>query len=175
MQAKAFGFADLEARRAFRLDTICRVFCVTKTFAARPHSCTSGLKEKADRKCGCFTLIVLQVTVAFMMLVEDGLVRLEDPVAKFLPAFADVQVNPWFWKISSLRAECISICSKCLHGRMYTCVYAKNMTLHIYLQAHVFWFLNCMLWTWHELRDASRLHRKPSALHCWSLWRQEIL
>lgn len=64
VQARAFGFADLEARRAFRLDTICRVFCVTKTF----------------------------VTVAFMMLVEDGLVRLEDPVAKFLPSFADVQV-----------------------------------------------------------------------------------
>ncbi|CAE7399438.1 unnamed protein product [Symbiodinium sp. CCMP2456] len=64
VQARAFGFADLEARRAFRLDTICRVFCVTKTF----------------------------VTVAFMMLVEDGLVRPEDPVAKFLPSFADVQV-----------------------------------------------------------------------------------
>ena len=32
VQARAFGFADLEARRAFRLDTICRVFCVTKTF-----------------------------------------------------------------------------------------------------------------------------------------------
>ncbi|CAE7881698.1 unnamed protein product, partial [Symbiodinium sp. KB8] len=64
VQARAFGFADLEARRAFRLDTICRVFCVTKTF----------------------------VTVAFMLLVEDGLVRLEDPVAKFLPSFADVQV-----------------------------------------------------------------------------------
>ena len=36
VQAKAFGFADLEAHRAFRLDTICRVFCVTKTFALEP-------------------------------------------------------------------------------------------------------------------------------------------
>eukprot|EP00438_Fugacium_kawagutii_P018511 Skav201484 [mRNA] locus=scaffold828:220161:223742:- [translate_table: standard] len=31
------------------------------------------------------------VTVAFMMQVEQGKVRLDDPVAKFLPAFADVQ------------------------------------------------------------------------------------
>ena len=28
-----------------------------------------------------------------MMLVEDGLVRLEDPVTKFLPSFADVQAH----------------------------------------------------------------------------------
>ncbi|CAJ1430789.1 unnamed protein product [Effrenium voratum] len=64
IQASAFGKADLEANRSFRLDTICRVFCLTKSF----------------------------VTVAFMMLVEEGRVRLEDPVAKFLPAFASVQV-----------------------------------------------------------------------------------
>ena len=38
-------------------------------------------------------LLRAKVTVAFMMLVEDGLVRLEDPVAKFLPAFTDVQVH----------------------------------------------------------------------------------
>ena len=34
-----------------------------------------------------------EVTVAFMMQVEQGKVRLDDPVAKFLPAFADVQVG----------------------------------------------------------------------------------
>ena len=35
---------------------------------------------------------MIEVTVAFMMQVEQGKVRLDDPVAKFLPAFADVQV-----------------------------------------------------------------------------------
>ena len=33
------------------------------------------------------------MTVAFMILVEQGRVRLDDPVAKFLPAFADVQAD----------------------------------------------------------------------------------
>eukprot|EP00928_Gymnodinium_smaydae_P075509 TRINITY_DN58537_c0_g1_i1.p1 TRINITY_DN58537_c0_g1~~TRINITY_DN58537_c0_g1_i1.p1 ORF type:complete len:513 (+),score=50.03 TRINITY_DN58537_c0_g1_i1:132-1670(+) len=64
VQAQAFGYADLEMRKPFRLDTICRIFCVTKTY----------------------------VTVVFMMLVEEGRVRLEDPVAKFLPEFADIMV-----------------------------------------------------------------------------------
>lgn len=64
IHARAFGYADLETKRPFRLDTICRTFCLTKTY----------------------------VTVAFMMQVEQGKVRLDDPVAKFLPAFADVQV-----------------------------------------------------------------------------------
>ena len=36
---------------------------------------------------------MIEVTVAFMMQVEQGKVRLDDPVAKFLPAFADVQVG----------------------------------------------------------------------------------
>ncbi|CAK9117901.1 unnamed protein product [Durusdinium trenchii] len=64
IHARAFGYADLESKKPFRLDTICRTFCLTKSF----------------------------VTVAFMMLVEQGKVRFEDPVAKFLPAFADIQV-----------------------------------------------------------------------------------
>lgn len=64
IHARAFGFADLETKRPFSLDTLCRTFCLTKTY----------------------------VTVAFMILVEQGRVRLDDPVAKFLPAFADVQV-----------------------------------------------------------------------------------
>ena len=38
-----------------------------------------------------------QVTVAFMMLVEQGKVRFEDPVAKFLPAFADIQASTVRW------------------------------------------------------------------------------
>jgi len=63
-QAEAFGYADLETGRPFKLDTLCRIFCMTKSY----------------------------VTVAFMMLVEEGRVHLEDPVAKFLPAFAGVQV-----------------------------------------------------------------------------------
>ena len=37
IQASAFGKADLEANRSFRLDTICRVFCLTKSFATRMH------------------------------------------------------------------------------------------------------------------------------------------
>jgi CubicO group peptidase (beta-lactamase class C family) len=64
VQAKAFGFADLEVQRPFRLDSICRVYCVTKTY----------------------------VTVLFMMLVEQGRARLEDPVSQYIPAFANVEV-----------------------------------------------------------------------------------
>ncbi len=33
------------------------------------------------------------VSVAAMMLVEDGVIQLTDPVSKFLPAFKDMQVS----------------------------------------------------------------------------------
>ena len=33
------------------------------------------------------------VSVAAMMLVEDGVIQLTDPIAKFLPAFKDMQVS----------------------------------------------------------------------------------
>ena len=42
---------------------------------------------------GIWSLETTQVTVAFMILVEQGRVRLDDSVAKFLPAFADVQAD----------------------------------------------------------------------------------
>jgi CubicO group peptidase (beta-lactamase class C family) len=59
LKASAFGCADLETRRPWRFDTICRLYSMTKTVAV----------------CG------------LMSLVEEGLIRLEDPVAKFLPSF----------------------------------------------------------------------------------------
>ena len=33
------------------------------------------------------------VSVAAMMLVEDGVIQLTDPISKFLPAFKDMQVS----------------------------------------------------------------------------------
>lgn len=32
IHARAFGFADLETKRPFSLDTLCRTFCLTKTY-----------------------------------------------------------------------------------------------------------------------------------------------
>lgn len=61
-----YGYADLEAKKPFRMDTICRIVCMTKSYVA----------------------------TAFMTLVDEGLVRLEDRLDMYLPAFADVRVLP---------------------------------------------------------------------------------
>lgn len=58
------GRADLETRRPFERDTIVRVYSMTKPVT----------------------------TVAAMMLYEAGCFQLDDPVAKFLPEFADTRV-----------------------------------------------------------------------------------
>jgi CubicO group peptidase (beta-lactamase class C family) len=61
---KAHGYADLESRRAMRVDDIFHLQSMTKPIA----------------------------TVAVLQLMERGLLQLSDPVAKFLPAFADMKV-----------------------------------------------------------------------------------
>lgn len=166
IHARAFGFADLETKRPFSLDTLCRTFCLTKTYVPLAWSkwlemdqtwCSletikmwlitelatlpeyycvflqalregdlkgldnnggllaeimwdpglKGLQGNSklpwEVRCWCsqhsvrwawfWSLEKTQVTVAFMILVEQGRVRLDDPVAKFLPAFADVQAD----------------------------------------------------------------------------------
>lgn len=62
--AQAFGWADREARRPMDLGTLFRIASQTKAVTS----------------------------VAAMTLVEDGLLRLGDPVAKFLPGFATARV-----------------------------------------------------------------------------------
>jgi CubicO group peptidase (beta-lactamase class C family) len=59
------GFADLERKAPVKDDTIFRIYSMTKPIAS----------------------------VAAMMLVEDGVIQLTDPVSKFLPAFKDIQVS----------------------------------------------------------------------------------
>ncbi|MFC2046568.1 serine hydrolase domain-containing protein, partial [Chloroflexota bacterium] len=59
-----FGMMDLNAAKPMELDTIFRIYSMTK-----PLTC-----------------------VALMMLFEQGLVRLTDPVTRFVPAFGRVKV-----------------------------------------------------------------------------------
>ena len=61
----AIGFQDKGAETPMKLDSIFRIYSMTKPF----------------------------VSVAAMMLVEDGVIQLTDPVSKFLPAFKDMQVS----------------------------------------------------------------------------------
>ncbi|MCE4552983.1 serine hydrolase domain-containing protein [Roseateles cellulosilyticus] len=61
---KAYGQQDIENARPMRTDTIFRIASMTKALT----------------------------TVAAMMLYEEGLFLLKDPVARYLPAFANVQV-----------------------------------------------------------------------------------
>ena len=62
---EAFGAQDKSAERTMAKDSIFRIYSMTKPLAS----------------------------VGAMILVEDGKVQLTDPVAKFLPAFKDVQVS----------------------------------------------------------------------------------
>jgi CubicO group peptidase (beta-lactamase class C family) len=60
----AIGMADVERKIPMREDTIFRIYSMTKPLT----------------------------TVAFMMLVEEGLVALDDPVHRFIPAWKDLGV-----------------------------------------------------------------------------------
>jgi CubicO group peptidase (beta-lactamase class C family) len=60
-----FGVRDVESQRPMTADTIFRIFSMSKPITS----------------------------VAAMMLVEDGKLSLDDPVAKYIPAFADVKVG----------------------------------------------------------------------------------
>lgn len=62
---KAQGLADIERRKAIEKDTIFRFYSMSK-----PITCT-----------------------AVMTLVDDGRVKLDDPVKKYIPEFADMQVR----------------------------------------------------------------------------------
>src|SRR5438477_5191821 len=59
------GFQDKAANTPMALDSIFRIYSMTKPL----------------------------VSVAAMMLVEDGVIQLTDPISKFLPAFKDMQVS----------------------------------------------------------------------------------
>lgn len=59
------GFRDPDAGLPFELDTICRLFSMTKPVTS----------------------------VAALILFEEGLISLSDPVERFIPAFADVRVH----------------------------------------------------------------------------------
>src|SRR5947209_835136 len=61
----AIGSQDKGANTPMRLDSIFRIYSMTKPLAS----------------------------VAAMILVEDGVIQLTDPVSKFLPAFKDMQVS----------------------------------------------------------------------------------
>ena len=61
----AIGFQDKGANTPMKLDSIFRIYSMTKPLAS----------------------------VAAMMLVEDGIIQLTDPISKFLPAFKDMQVS----------------------------------------------------------------------------------
>jgi len=63
--ADAVGFQDKTAGKAMALDSVFRIYSMTKPL----------------------------VSVAAMMLVEDGKIQLTDPVAKFLPAFKGQRVS----------------------------------------------------------------------------------
>lgn len=65
IHAGAWGSADIEAKTRFDVDTLCRMVCATKPY----------------------------VVVAFMTLVEEGLVSLDDQLGKYIPSFANVQVR----------------------------------------------------------------------------------
>src|SRR5262249_55446975 len=61
----AIGFQDKGANTPMKPDSIFRIYSMTKPLAS----------------------------VAGMMLVEDGVIQLTDPISKFLPAFKDMQVS----------------------------------------------------------------------------------
>jgi CubicO group peptidase (beta-lactamase class C family) len=63
--AKCFGVRDVAGRQPMTPDTIFRLYSMTKPITS----------------------------VAIMMLVEDGKVSLDDPVEKYIPAFADTKVG----------------------------------------------------------------------------------
>ena len=61
---ESFGVRDVDSRRPMTADTIFRLYSMSKAITS----------------------------VAAMMLVDDGKLRLDDPLSKYIPAFADVKV-----------------------------------------------------------------------------------
>jgi CubicO group peptidase (beta-lactamase class C family) len=59
-----FGMADVEAGRPMQLDTLFRIYSMTKPIT----------------------------TTAALMLLEEGRIRLADPISRYIPAFKDVKV-----------------------------------------------------------------------------------
>jgi CubicO group peptidase (beta-lactamase class C family) len=74
--ASALGVRDPKGTDPMRLDTIFRIYSMTKPM----------------------------VSVAAMILVEDGALQLTDPVAKWLPAFKDVKVSTSSGEVAAQRA-----------------------------------------------------------------------
>ena len=64
MHTASAGYADLEADRPMTADTVVRIASMTKPVTA----------------------------VAALMLIEDGVIALDDPVSEYIPAFANVRV-----------------------------------------------------------------------------------
>jgi CubicO group peptidase (beta-lactamase class C family) len=62
---ESFGVRDVESKRPMTADTIFRLYSMSKPITS----------------------------VAAMMLVEDGKLRLDDPVSKYIPAFTDLKVG----------------------------------------------------------------------------------
>jgi len=63
-QFEAYGYADMENKIPLKKDSLFRIYSMTKPITG----------------------------VALMMLIEDGKLRLEDPVKKYIPGFNDTQV-----------------------------------------------------------------------------------
>ncbi|NIO71970.1 MAG: serine hydrolase [Anaerolineae bacterium] len=72
-----FGYQDIETRKPMELDTIFRIYSMTKPITS----------------------------VALMMLFEHGLVRLTDPVTKFIPEFKKVKVFVSEGELADLERE----------------------------------------------------------------------
>ena len=72
-----FGYQDVETRKPMELDTIFRIYSMTKPITS----------------------------VALMMLFEHGLVRLTDPVTKFIPEFSKLKVFVNEGKLADLERE----------------------------------------------------------------------
>jgi CubicO group peptidase (beta-lactamase class C family) len=76
VHASALGVRDPKGAEPMRTDTIFRIYSMTKPI----------------------------VSVAAMILVEDGALQLMDPVAKWLPAFKDVKVSTSAGEVAAQRA-----------------------------------------------------------------------
>ena len=72
-----FGYQDLESKKPMALDTIFRIYSMTKPITG----------------------------VAFMMLYEQGLVHLEDPVSKYIPEFKSMKVRGIDGKLVDAKTE----------------------------------------------------------------------
>ena len=64
VQFTAYGYADLEKRIPLKVDSIFRIYSMTKPITG----------------------------VALMILVEEGKIRLDDPVKKYIPSFSKTKV-----------------------------------------------------------------------------------